>query len=66
MALCLNKLSLNIDRKKKHTHTHTHFVIFHPYQKKLNYSMKIEIDGKAINEHKSVQYLEILIGYQLS
>ena len=39
--LCANKLSLNIDE--------THFAIFHPYQKKLNYSMKIEIEGKTIN-----------------
>ena len=39
----------------------THFVIFHPYQKKLNHSMKIKIDGKTINEHKSVKYLGILI-----
>ena len=37
--LYVNKLSLNIDK--------THFVIFHPYQKKLNYSMKIEIDSKT-------------------
>ena len=51
--LCANKLSLNIDK--------AHFVLFHPYQKKLNYSMKIEIDGKTINEHQSVKYLGILI-----
>ena len=56
--LCANKLSLNIDK--------THFVIFHPYQKKLNYSMKIEIDGKTINAHKSVKYLGILIDCQLN
>ena len=58
--LCANKLSLNIDK--------THFVIFHPYQKKLNYSMKIEIpvDGKTINEHKSVKYLGILIDCHLN
>ena len=49
--LCANKLSLNIDK--------THFVVFHPYQKKLNYSMKIEIDGKTLNQHKSVKYLGI-------
>ena len=56
--LCANKLSLNIDK--------THFVIFHPYQKKLNHSMKIEIDGKTINEHKSVKYLGIRIDCHLN
>ena len=56
--LCANKLSLNIDK--------THFVIFHPYEKKLNYSMKIEIGGKTVNEHKSVKYLGILIDCHLN
>ena len=56
--LCANKLSLNIDK--------THFVIFHPYQKKLNYSVKIEIDDKTINQHKSVKYLGILIDCHLN
>ena len=56
--LCANKLSLNIDK--------THFVIFHPYQKKLNYSMKIEINGKTINQYKSVKYLGILIDCHLT
>ena len=56
--LCANKLSLNIDK--------THFVVFHPYQKKLNYSMKIEIDGKTLNQHKSVKYLGILIDCHLN
>ena len=41
-------VSLNIDK--------THFVIFYPFQKKLNYSMKIEINGKTINQSKSVKY----------
>jgi len=45
--LCANKLSLNIDK--------THFIVFHPYQKQLNYSMKIEIDGKILNRYKSVK-----------
>ena len=49
-----------------HNADKTHFVIFHPYQKKLNYSMKIEIDGKTINEHKSVKYLGILIDCHLN
>ena len=56
LSLNKSKLSLNIDK--------THFVIFHPYQKKLNYSMKIEIGGKTVNEHKSV--LGILIDCHLN
>ena len=56
--LCANKLSLNIDK--------THFVVFHPYQKKLNYAMKIEIDGKTLNQYKSVKYLGILIDCHLN
>ena len=56
--LCANKLSLNIDK--------THFVVFHPYQKTLNYSMKIEIDGKTLNQYKSVKYLGILIDCHLN
>ena len=35
----------------------THFVIFHPHQKKINNSLKTEIDGRPINQHKSVKYL---------
>ena len=56
--LCANKPSLNIDK--------THFVIFHPYQKKLNYFMKIKINDKTINQHKSVKYLGILIDCHLN
>ena len=40
--------------------------MFHPYQKKLNHSMKIEIDGKKRNEHKSVKYLGILTDCHLN
>ena len=53
-----NKLSLNIAK--------THFVIFHPHQKKINNSLKIEIDGKPINQQKIVKYLGILIDCYLN
>ena len=53
-----NKLSLNIAK--------THFVIFHPHQKKINNSLNIEIDGKPINQQKSVKYLGILIDCHLN
>ena len=46
----------------------THFVVFvfHPYQKTLNNSMKIEIDGKTLNQHKSVKYVGIRIDCHLN
>ena len=47
-----NKLSLNVAK--------THLVIFHPHQKTINSSLNIEIDGRPINQQKSVKYLGIL------
>ena len=44
----------------------THFVIFHPHQKRINNSLNIEIDGKPINQQKSVKYLGILIDCHLN
>ena len=41
-------------------------MIFHPYQKKLNYPMKIKINEKTINQHKRVKYLGILIDCHLN
>ena len=56
--LCVNKLSLNIAK--------SHFVIFRPYQKKVNSQIKIEIEGKLINECKSVKYLGVLLDCNLN
>ena len=47
--ISLNWLRVNVAK--------THFVIFHPHQKKINNSLKTEIDGRPINQHKSVKYL---------
>ena len=44
----------------------SHFVIFHPHQKRINNSLNIEIDGKPINQQKSVKYLGILIHCHLN
>ena len=49
-----------------HNIAKTHFVIFHPHQKKINNSLNIEIDGKPINQQKSVKYLGILIHCHLN
>ena len=56
--LCVNKLSLNIAK--------SHFVIFRPYQKKVNSQIKFEIEGKLINECKSVKYLGVLLDCNLN
>jgi len=56
--LCVNKLSLTIAT--------SHFVIFRPYQKKVNSQIKIEIEGKLINERKIVKYLGVLLDCNLN
>ena len=66
----LRKLSIGNSVKLMHgfvqTIVKTPFVIFHPCQKKINYSMKIEINGKTINQSKSAKYLGILIDCHLN
>ena len=56
--LSVNRLSLNIDK--------TNFIIFHPYNKPLRYSVTIKIHKKAINEKKSIKYLGVFIDSTLS
>lgn len=56
--LCVNKLSLNVDK--------SNFVIFHPPQKKVNYSISLQINNKAINQKKSIKYPGIIIDSNLS
>ena len=51
--LSVNWLSLNIDK--------TNFVIFHPFNKPMKYSVTIMIHKKAISEKKSIKYLGVLI-----
>ena len=61
--LTANKLSLNVKK--------SHFVIFHPYQRKLNYLVHLKVfdnDSKTFIsfEHKNhVKYLGILIDSNL-
>ena len=40
--LCANKLSLNIEK--------SNFVIFHPVQKKINYSLHVQIHDQSIKQ----------------
>ena len=51
--LCVNKLSLNIDK--------SNFVIFHPSQKKVQYPINLIINNKILEEKKYVKYLGIIM-----
>ena len=56
--LCADKLSLNIDK--------TNFVIFRPPQKKIEYTVKLQINNKIIEEKKCIKYLGIFIDCHLN
>ena len=56
--LCINKLSLNIDK--------SNFVIFHPPQKKLNYNVQIMINQTYLKNEQHVRYLGIMIDANLN
>lgn len=49
--LCANKLSLNVDK--------SHFVIFHPVQKVVDYTINLSINNSV--EKKSYKYLGVII-----
>ena len=57
-CLCANKLSLNIDE--------FNFVIFCPPQKKIEYTVKLQINNKIIEEKKCIKYLGIFINCHLN
>ena len=57
-CLCANKLSLNIDK--------SNFVIFRPPQKKIEYTVKLQINNKIIEERKCIKYLGIFIDCHLN
>ena len=56
--LCLNKLSLNIDK--------SNFVIFHPPQRKLTYTVKISINSTYLLNKNCIKYLGIMIDTNLN
>ena len=56
--LCANKLSLKIDK--------SNFVIFRPPQKKIEYTVKLQINNKIIEERKCIKYLGIFIDCHLN
>jgi len=56
--LVANKLSLNIKK--------TNFIIFHPPQKKTQYSVKLFINGEGIKQVNTIKYLGIYIDSHLN
>ena len=53
-----SRLSLNIDK--------TNFVIFHPYNKPLNYHITLKLHKKALSEKDHMKYLGIMIDSTLT
>ena len=62
--LTANKLSLNVKK--------THYIIFHPYQKRLNYGVNIKILDSCVNKYFNLErkeydkYLGVMIDNHLS
>ena len=56
--LCANKLSLNVDK--------SYFIIFHPVQKNVNYTVNLLINGRILVERKSLKYLGVIIDCNLN
>ena len=56
--LCANKLSLNIEK--------SNFVIFHPIQKKLIYTVTIATRDKSLKQEDNIKYLGIIIDKNLN
>ena len=54
--LCANKLSLNVDK--------SHFVIFHPVQKVVDFTINLSINNLV--EKKSYKYLGVIIDSNLN
>jgi hypothetical protein len=56
--LCVNKLSLNVEK--------SNFVIFHPPQKKVNYSISLLINNNILRQENSIKYLGIIMDSNLN
>ena len=56
--LCANKLSLNIEK--------TNYIIVHPVQKKLNYEVKVILNGHLLKQEFSTIYLGVVIDSHLN
>ena len=56
--LSTNKLSLNIDK--------SNYVLFHPPQKKVNISIKLNVNDTSLKEKPCIKYLEIMLDSNLN
>lgn len=56
--LCVNKLSLNVDK--------SNFVVFHPPQKKVGYSINLLINDNILRHENCIKYLGIIIDSNLN
>ena len=56
--LCVNRLSLNIEK--------SNFVIFHPPQKTISYNFELIINDKHLNQENCIKYLGIFIDSNLN
>jgi hypothetical protein len=58
MVMCQQIISLNVDK--------SHFVIFDPFQKKLNYNVCLSINNEVLTQKSSLKYLGVIIDSNLS
>ena len=58
VLLLISFNSLNIDK--------TSFVLFHPTQKAINYSVRLYINNETVKKEKRIKYLGIFIDAHLS
>ena len=56
--LCANKLSLNIEK--------SNYIIFHSVQRKLNYQVRITLNGQLFKQELSTTYLGVVIDCHLN
>ena len=56
--LCANKLSLNIEK--------SNYIIFHSVQRKLNYQVRITLNGQLFKQELSTTYLGVAIDCHLN
>ena len=56
--LCANKLSLNIEK--------SNYIIFHLVQKKLNYEVKVILNGHLLKQEFRTSYLGVVIDSHLN
>jgi hypothetical protein len=56
--LCANKLSLNVEK--------SNYIIFHPAQKRVNYQVKVSLNGQILKQEIYTTYLGVVIDCHLN